>query len=1769
MDVFFYPEHRNEPYPGQGPNDYLGYDSEDEDEDMDNEKIYVKPITVNKVYTVDPIDPKLGMRQVVFDVNVPTNLVPFEDQRMETIEPVQNTTYDLEGAIVRLAEQGVIANPRIIETINGQMNTIQLNINTLANTINEIHEHFNINAMQIDFTNVNNTINEAITQVNNNIRANFNQLTEIKNTYISNVQINNQFKEEITVGIEQKVKNITEINVANIISSLNVVSQNQNILVSDIHAIQDLVLKMYATMFRKRDNQGQIVYERYEDTPCSSNKLIKSSSSTTKPKGKDAMLIEDQSNDNNNDQGSSSNNVNFNIQSNRSVKRFRGPTDEDVTEPTRQSYYWDNTFTVDQMNEKYNKDYYGMFELQSIVEVPMLEEVSINIRNNNPNFVWDIDDDYVNTVKNTDPNDPAGYNPLGVRRFRINIAVDTNLLKDINEFSEMTFGNSTIDVATYNTALVKYDQNNEINPQELLERRLRVVDEYEGDGKTIYDSNEKVFINSHKYTIEEENENCDESNEGFNKVIQTTIVPVMDEITLPDITETNKTYKYSIKDYNDIYSLTPGSQNTYRNDFIGFSSINIPIKVNNKVVAGYGSTPNIYRPSDFDPDAIGFSSFQIEGTRDGGGSGGDSGSGSIKNLQNYVFKGNTVHPYTIREYNNSQYPPTDYTGFDAIIVDTNSNLEVLDVNVNKLGKYSMAYGEVENIMPVLSANTTDDIVLSGTPQWNNSNLTWYRLFDGNTTGENGFHSSSSISEGYLKIQFLNEKKSFNYFNCFAYSSYPGRAPTHIVVEGSDDDENYTELFNGNIAYVNLKSLQNVLINSGEYYYYKFTFSYTDGKSDYIEFTELQLMEYSTGGYKGVNVNVDLDNLMLSHSGTVENIENNTSNTYYPFDVLNSVIPVMNSYNSTGASIIDIVGSARNLNNFFDGNMYGSWVYLDSDDVSFVLNLDNPIIPRSIFFTFYYGRNNSVGEIKIYGSNDNLDYVKIFEKTNVFDESYFLKHEDNYLYENIDNENSYKYLKFELKRNLAGNVTYTREIRIFDVDKYLGFDKFTIVNNTYSKTSNPVATNLEPHNQRLYVNTDNSTTHPYVRREWMTVPLEDKVINYVGNYIPGDINVSSGYYGMRSITFNNTGDNTIACTDLIPVQTDDSNCNNGHLITGNYDLWYEVNNNVNTDNNIWHLFSDWNDIETWFWLEDSNYYYIKGNYPFIVNEILARQKYNDRNLGITVYGSKDGLNYVQIFDKNYDRSIVVDNKYVMYFDNHDYYLCYKVRVKRNTGDWNNLYKLQFCYCNGIEVISPLIYPNYQINVSQPGIYYYSKPEGWNGINNIILNVGQNERVELNRVYTHNTVENILPPAGKSYINQVNIQVDVQSNVINRSSSVNVNDNRNKIELDVSGDQILEYKYLYKINNPNSKSINIYYRYFGDNSSNVYILNNVNSTKYELFVQTEADKSYIYCYNYINNVKTFISKTEVNKKNLFVLGIENYNNNDNLNNCTFIKEIEVGKSNDIITDNPIDNNSNSVEIKVNNNPASSSGVIVNTSTSNKGVNVSVKDNNNNNVSVANNVNGSFVVWVRRIPNDEDNVEIEVIDDGGISYEPHVLPKSSVSKIITAMYDSNDNFVGYETKVWNSYYSEITFNPITDNSVKEISEVPDYDNDFGGTGMSGLSDEALKSLVEDFNKRNDNYIDYMSLQQSQIDPDDDIADFNQFLRDSYTPLMNGSDWNFSKLQAELTSRNISYRVVTTTITNGFPYGDSGVREWAFAPGDFNIPGVVIGTNTRIYFN
>lgn len=71
-----------------------------------------------------------------------------------------------------------------------------------------------------------------------------------------------------------------------------------------------------------------------------------------------------------------------------------------------------------------------------------------------------------------------------------------------------------------------------------------------------------------------------------------------------------------------------------------------------------------------------------------------------------------------------------------------------------------------------------------------------------------------------------------------------------------------------------------------------------------------------------------------------------------------------------------------------------------------------------------------------------------------------------------------------------------------------FDKVTVVNNTYSDTANPVISDFQINNQRVYVNASNSSLYHYIRRNWASVSLEDKVISYTGLYNPTTISSSN-------------------------------------------------------------------------------------------------------------------------------------------------------------------------------------------------------------------------------------------------------------------------------------------------------------------------------------------------------------------------------------------------------------------------------------------------------------------------------------------------------------------------------------------------------------------------------------------------------------------------------------------------------------------------------------
>lgn len=1098
------------------------------------------------------------------------------------------------------------------------------------------------------------------------------------------------------------------------------------------------------------------------DTPNSKRKCIEASSSTEPPQPMDVNLLEN--NNENNEQNNNNQNLNENmneeVKSIRLFKKMRGPVDGDVSDPVRQSFYWNDVITVDAMNEKYNKDYYGLFEVQHVTEVPMLDKVYIKITENNPDFVWNINNNYINTDKNIMENDPAGYNPLGVREFHVEIAVNNNRLKEINEFNTLNIGNESIDIASYNNAIVKYNQNNQIDPQEITnERRLRVVDEYEGEGKTVYDSNEKIFINSHKYTIEEENENCEENNEGFKKVLQTTIVPIMDKITIPEISS-NKTVRYSIEDFNSIYSLSPGSQNVYRNDFIGFSQIDIPVNVNNKTVPLLATQDGLYRPSDIDPSAIGFSSVQVSTTTrsSGGGSGGDI--TFVKNLNGYTFTHNTNHPFSINEYNITQYPNTDYTGFDEINIDV-GELENLDVNIYNVGNYKLNFNEgIINVMPVMTSDESNGIILTGTEQYNGTWNLW-RTFDGIINDSSGYHTKSNVLESYLKIDFGEEPRLIEGFKLYQRPSWKDRSPSSIKIEGSDDDENYIELFNNNIVYENGSSLKYFFNNNKKYRYYNIIFY--RNSNGLINFAEMELYKYS-GGYKNVNVNVNIGDKVIENTFKVDTIQNNISNWYYPFNILESVVENMTSNNGTNCTIIDMINS-HNGNypwKLFDSNTDD---YYENEsgkqDTSFVISFNYSVCIKS-FFIMYQANDMdyTIDRIKISGSNDNDLYDELFYNDNIYNEGERLKYAGNcnYNYYNIENYNDYSYYKIEVHKYNSNRYMIFRQMKLFDVEKCVGFDKICVNNDTYSKTSDPIVSDLQPNNQRVYVNTDNSSTHPYVRRNWMSIPLEDKVVKYTGKYIPGNINVGSGFYGIRSVTFESEGNEIYSCTQLFENNAVSGDMVDNWYINGDYrmQLRNEYNSVINVTPNTYRYFdSNTGDI--------GNYgrcrMIVSKTYPFIMNGFVFWMNTSySRNDTINIYVSNDDHNYELIYSEYYYLRGYNWNEFKFYAND----LMYNYYAIEFTFGW--LTEMKLLYCTSGDIVNKIdnVYYNYKINIDQPGTYYYDKPVGYSGINNIIVNYSTGEPVSVSQTIVEDGEYTIVPPEGKRIINEVKLNVQCVRN-----------------------------------------------------------------------------------------------------------------------------------------------------------------------------------------------------------------------------------------------------------------------------------------------------------------------------------------------------------------------------------------------------------------------
>ena len=138
--------------------------------------------------------------------------------------------------------------------------------------------------------------------------------------------------------------------------------------------------------------------------------------------------------------------------------------------------------------------------------------------------------------------------------------------------------------------------------------------------------------------------------------------------------------------------------------------------------------------------------------------------------------------------------------------------------------------------------------------------------------------------------------------------------------------------------------------------------------------------------------------------------------------------VFGNYETNSTSFINIPQKYLNYNN--NNNESLKWSIINNNEIKFNYN-DNPIIS---YFKFYYKQNdniinkyNKINRIVFYGSNNNINYDEIFNK------SYDLDDSITELYEVFNNTTPYSYYKFIL------NAYSSYSIHIFGFEVGINYD----------------------------------------------------------------------------------------------------------------------------------------------------------------------------------------------------------------------------------------------------------------------------------------------------------------------------------------------------------------------------------------------------------------------------------------------------------------------------------------------------------------------------------------------------------------------------------------------------------------------------------------------------------------------------------------------------------------------------------------------------------
>lgn len=492
---------------------------------------YIRENTYDEPIELRPSENYKGMKGVNVYIDVPTELDPYEDE-------------------VVISEQGVQCDIHIPET------EIVQRLNVISEKINDIHEEYTLSKNTMD-------MDVVITQINNvfhnyNIDAQFNKIIDMSKTYLTDVQVNNKYVQNIEVELQQVQKKITEINITNVTNALQVTSNNVNILTRDVQALQQLMLKMFGNRFKY--NKIEEKWEALEDSPVKRIRCDAASTSTQEPPETDGdiKLLPPPDDD---DMDNSLNT--------RAVKLRRTEAKGGgVSIPTRVTVYNNAMATVDDFNTQYNMDCYGLFEMEVINEIPLLENVPIVINQNYNQgvpFTWNIFRDY---IQDPDLNQDY-YNPIGAVQFSITVDVPQSLPENVEHNKEVIITDSAGEIILPTSPYTTMDQVTvmpRLKNEVWSTNGVKIVDQgYCGFGISrvaVPHSVQPLTISTPDQVI---NAPSGTDSDGLNYVGYYPIVLDLNINNVPSTVSIPTTNSYSISDYNN-------SQDPVTN-YVGFSSV--------------------------------------------------------------------------------------------------------------------------------------------------------------------------------------------------------------------------------------------------------------------------------------------------------------------------------------------------------------------------------------------------------------------------------------------------------------------------------------------------------------------------------------------------------------------------------------------------------------------------------------------------------------------------------------------------------------------------------------------------------------------------------------------------------------------------------------------------------------------------------------------------------------------------------------------------------------------------------------------------------------------------------------------------------------------------------------------------------------------------------------------------------------------------------------------------------------------------------------------